>query len=164
MLGELRVVGLSPLELEKQLMGKVLLPTCFEGSYRDRGFIDLLHLRYRCSIEPRGNQGRRPLTVLEAVMKGGGFEFTRANLEPCRSCATRNRKRPARLICRRFSMANQANRSPCCPAMWCMCRSSSAGSRPLGTLFLHGLDQAMPFWGLSREQRARPSDFRAPGL
>ncbi len=79
LLGELRVVGLSPVELEKllieryasQLVSKEVLVSVVSSSY---------------SVYVTGavmNQGEvkadQPLTVLEAIMKGGGFDFTRAN-------------------------------------------------------------------------------------
>lgn len=79
MLGELRVVGLSPLELEKQLMEKY-------SSQLVSKEVTVTVVSSTYSIYVTGavlNQGEikadQPLTVLEAVMKGGGFDFTRAN-------------------------------------------------------------------------------------
>lgn len=79
MLGELRVVGLSPLELEKQLMEKY-------ASQLVSKEVSVSVVSSTYSVYVTGavmNQGEikadQPLTVLEAVMKGGGFDFARAN-------------------------------------------------------------------------------------
>ena len=81
MLGELRVVGLSPLELEKLLMEKY-------ASQLVSKEVSVTVISSTYSVYVTGavlNQGEvkadKPLTVLEAVMKAGGFDFTRANTQ-----------------------------------------------------------------------------------
>jgi len=79
MLGEMRVVGLSPLELEKQLMEKY-------ASQLVSKEVSVTVVASSYSVYVTGaviSQGEvkadQPLTVLEAIMKGGGFDFARAN-------------------------------------------------------------------------------------
>ncbi|MBL9203948.1 MAG: polysaccharide biosynthesis/export family protein [Opitutaceae bacterium] len=79
MLGELRVVGLSPLELEKLLMEKY-------ASQLVSKEVSVSVVSSTYSVYVTGavlSQGEvksdKPLTVLEAIMKGGGFDFARAN-------------------------------------------------------------------------------------
>jgi polysaccharide biosynthesis/export protein len=78
-LGELRVVGLTPQALEKELMeryGSQLVSKEVSVTVVASSFSVFVS---GAVVGPGKIQTDRPITVLEAIMQGGGFDHTRAN-------------------------------------------------------------------------------------
>lgn len=92
MLGELQAAGLSPTEMEKellktygsQLVNKQVTVVLDTGLYPI--FISGAVLR------PGRITADRPLTALEAIMEAGGFDYTRANAKAVRIIRSSNGK------------------------------------------------------------------------
>lgn len=89
-IGELRVIGMTPADLEKELVrqyGPQLQSKEITVSLESVAFPAYVT---GCVLRPGKIQSDRPLTALEAVMEAGGFDYLKANLKKVRIIRTEN--------------------------------------------------------------------------
>lgn len=87
-LGEITAVGLTPTELEKQILavyGSQLVTKEVNVTSESSVFSVFVN---GAVVRPGKISSNRPLTALEAIMEAGGFDYTRANLKSVRVIRT----------------------------------------------------------------------------